>query len=134
MVDRALNVDTFYTGIQVEGIDVGGKTMEEAKALLEKHEKSLLPDVKIKAVYGQKEYTVDNTYLSFESTLEAALEEAYQYAREGERDERYALVEALETQPKNFEVKAEFDADEKKVGELVKKSRRSSTARLRKPM
>ena len=121
MVDRALNVDTFYTGIQVEGIDVGGKTMEEAKALLEKHEKSLLPDVKIKAVYGQKEYTVDNTYLSFESTLEAALEEAYQYAREGERDERYALVEALETQPKNFEVKAEFDADEKKVGELVKK-------------
>ena len=35
MVDRALNVDTFYTGIQVEGIDVGGKTMEEAKALLE---------------------------------------------------------------------------------------------------
>ena len=48
MVDRALNVDTFYTGIQVEGIDVGGKTMEEAKALLEKHEKSLLPDVKIK--------------------------------------------------------------------------------------
>ena len=68
----------------------------------------------IKAVYGQKEYTVDNTYLSFESTLEAALEEAYQYAREGERDERYALVEALETQPKNFEVKAEFDADEKK--------------------
>ena len=50
MVDRALNVDTFYTGIQVEGIDVGGKTMEEAKALLEKHEKSLLPDVKIKAV------------------------------------------------------------------------------------
>ena len=68
-----------------------------------------------------KRQTVDNTYLSFESTLEAALEEAYQYAREGERDERYALVEALETQPKNFEVKAEFDADEKKVGELVKK-------------
>ena len=32
-----------------------------------------------------------------------------------------ALVEALETQPKNFEVKAEFDANEKKVGELVKK-------------
>ena len=29
--------------------------MEEAKALLEKHEKSLLPDVlKIKAVYGQR--------------------------------------------------------------------------------
>ena len=34
MVDRALNVDTFYTGIQVDGIDVGGKTMEDAKALL----------------------------------------------------------------------------------------------------
>ena len=77
--------------------------MEEAKALLEKHEKSLLPDVKIKAVYGQKEYTVDNTYLSFESTLEGRpWKEAYQYAREGERDERYALVEALETQPKKL--------------------------------
>ncbi len=40
MVDRALNVDTFYTGIQVEGIDLSGKTMEEAKTLLEKHEKN----------------------------------------------------------------------------------------------
>lgn len=121
MVDQTLNVDTFYTGIQVEGIDIGGKTMEEAKALLEEHEKSLLPDVKIKAVYDKKEYTVDNTYLSFDFTLEATLEEAYQYAREGDRDERYALVQELETQPKNFEVKTEFDANEKKVDDLVKK-------------
>ena len=120
MVDRALNVDTFYTGIQVEGIDLGGKTMEEAKKLLEKHEKNLLPDVKIKVVYDKKEYTVDNTYLSFDSTMEAALNEAYQYAREGDRDQRYALVQALETQPKNFEVKPQFDADEKKVETLVK--------------
>ena len=58
MVDRALNVDTFYTGIQVEGIDVGGKTMEEViKALLESM-RNLCFLMKIKAVYGQKEYTV----------------------------------------------------------------------------
>ena len=88
MVDRALNVDTFYTGIQVEGIDVGGKTMEEAKALLEKHEKSLLPDVKIKAVYGQKEYTVDNTYLSFESTLAVSYTHLDVYKRQGPQRRR----------------------------------------------
>lgn len=120
MVDKALNVDTFYTGIQVEGIDLSGKTKEEAKKLLEEHEKNLLPDVKIKVTYDKKEYTVDNTYLSFSSTLDATLDEAYEYAREGDRDQRYALVQELETKPKNFEIKTQFDADEKKVDELVK--------------
>ena len=48
------------------------------------------------------------------------MNEAYQYARKGTGIKRYALVQALETQPKNFEVKPQFDADEKKVETLVK--------------
>ena len=63
-VDEALADPTFYQGIVVEGIDLGGKTKEEAKVLLEEKELALRPNVDIKATYqdqvfalGQDDFT-----------------------------------------------------------------------------
>ena len=121
LVDSTLNVDTFYSGIRVEGVDLSGKTMEEAKALLEKEEQEFLPEVDIKLTYDKKEYKLDNSYLKFETVLEETLNQAYQYGREGSEDERYAMVEALKTQPKDFEVTGAYEPDEEKIDELVAK-------------
>ncbi len=63
MVDRALNVDyLLYRDSGRRDRCRRQRLWRKQKALLEKHyEISLLPDVKIKAVYGQKGTTVDNT-------------------------------------------------------------------------
>lgn len=37
--------ETFYPGVVVDGVDLGGKTMEEALALLSSHETASVPGV-----------------------------------------------------------------------------------------
>ena len=34
LVDRTVNTETFYEGVVVEGIDLGGKTLDQAKEAL----------------------------------------------------------------------------------------------------
>ena len=57
-VDEALADPTFYQGIVVEGIDLGGKTKEEAKVLLEEKELALRPNVAIKATYQDQVFAL----------------------------------------------------------------------------
>ena len=53
-----LRADTYYAGTVVEGIDLGGKTREEAQKALEAAEPALLPKIDIVLTYGDKSWTL----------------------------------------------------------------------------
>ena len=80
----------FLRGIQVEGFDVGGKTLEEAKSLLAVRGPSLLPRVSLTVVYEGKEYKYENEDLEFSYDINSVIERAYEYSNyvigEGSRD------------------------------------------------
>lgn len=103
-VAAAIDVPTFYQGITVAGVDVGGKTMEEAKAAVSKVEPTLRDKYDITMAYGDKNWKLTEDDFSFQFNTEEVLKEAYAYAREGDREERYRQVEELKTKPKDFKI------------------------------
>ena len=69
----------FLKGIQVAGIDLGGKTLAEAKALLAVKGTTLLPDINLTVNYEEKDYTFTNKDFEFSYDINKAVEEANKY-------------------------------------------------------
>lgn len=114
-VDEALADPAFYQGIVVEGIDLGGKTKEEAKELLKEKELALRPDVDIKATYQDQTFSLGQDDFTYTYNTDEILDQAYQVGRTGEREERYQKIQDLKEDPESFSLEAELDVNEEAV-------------------
>ncbi len=115
-VDEALADPTFYQGIVVEGVDLGGKTKEEAKELLADKEQALRPNVDIKATYQDQVFSLGQEDFAYTYHTDEVLEEAYQVGRSGEREERYQKIQDLKENPENFSLgEAELVIDDETI-------------------
>ena len=80
----------FLKGIQVEGFDLSGKTLEEAKSLLYVRGASLLPQVSFSVIYEGLEYRYSNDDMIFSHNMNDVVERAYEYSNyviaEGSKD------------------------------------------------
>lgn len=103
-VSELIDTDLFYHGIVVQGVDLGGKSMSEAKAAVEAALPSTAPSVKIQVSYGDREWEITENDLQLQYNTDEVLQEAYAYARSGDREERYRQVLALQTTPKTYSV------------------------------
>ncbi len=123
-VSNTINVDTFYNGISVCGVDLSGKTMQEAKDLIYEVEPSLRPDMKINIYRGNN--IVDalvNDDFDFTYNTDEVLDTAYNTARSGDDENRFTEVKELEKNPINFTVLATLDTDSlDKASEKIAKS------------
>lgn len=121
-VAAAIDKNTFYSGIVVQGVDLGGKTMEQAKAEITKLEPSLRDKYDIAVKYKDKSWKITEDDLTFAFNTDSVLKEAYSYARSGDRESRYAQVLALKTTPKTYQVTntMSYDGLEAKLKEMVK--------------
>ena len=104
-----LSADTFYPGIVVNGVDLGGKTMSQAKTALKDAEKSIRDSYQITIKYKEKTWTMTEDDLEFSYDTDKVLKEAFQYARTGEEDERYQKILALQETPKTYSISCKLD-------------------------
>lgn len=121
-INSVIDVDTFYKGIVVQGIDLGGKTMDEAKAEIKQLEPDLRGKYDIKIQYKDKTWNITEDDLTVTFNTDSVLQEAYSYARSGDRTERYNQVLALQQTPKNYEIanSVSYDNIDAKLKEMVK--------------
>ena len=109
LVSEAIDTDAFYPGIVVGGADLGGKDMKAAKAAVE----AALPPEESGAgltlTYEGRSWSVPERDLGYRYNTDAVLGEAYSYARSGDREERYRLVEQLRTHPKTYALEKTLD-------------------------
>lgn len=106
---EALDVDTFYPGISINGVDVSGKTKEETALLFAQDPSLNTPTVSvILSVQGQN-YPLDVSRIGISSNLSEMIDEAYSYGRTSTLTEetealveRYNTVQLLTASPKNF--------------------------------
>lgn len=115
--------NTFYKGVVVEGVDLGGMTMEEAAAELKDVEQTLGADCRVTMNYEGKSWELTKDDLTFTYDTEEVLREAYDYARSEEDEaERVRMIAELETQPKTFSITAspEMAGLKEKLTELTK--------------
>ena len=108
---EAVNIDTFYNGVMVNGVELGGYTMEEAKEKLNSDINEKIKDEIIELKDGsgnafQLKYSDFDGKYNIDDTLLAA----YNYARNGDIKERYKLIKDLENNPKDFEAEFTYNA------------------------
>ncbi len=101
-ISAAIGTDRFYSGIRVEGVDLGGMTMQQALEAVHAKEKSAAPRYDIRITYGEKSWRITQDDMTFSSDAQKVLNEAHGYARSGDEETRYAQVQALKTSPKNY--------------------------------
>ncbi len=121
-VSAVIDVDTFYPGIVVQGIDLGGKTMDQATAAMKQLEPTLRDKYNITIQYKDKSWKITENDFSFAFDTDSVLKEAYSYARQGDREERYRQVTALKTTPKTYEITntMSYDGIDGKLKDMIK--------------
>ncbi len=121
-ISAAIDTDRFYPGIVVHGIDLGGKTMEQAKAALKELEPTLRGKYDVKVEYDGKSWNITENDLSFTFNTDSVLKEAYDYGRSGDRNERYQKVMDLKQNPKKFEITntMNYDGLDAKLKDVVR--------------
>jgi len=127
-MQAALNVDTFYPGIKIDGIDVGGKTKQEALTLVEEKLSEAETPVTLTFLVNEKEYTLDPEAISAANNVEKVIEDAFLYNRSSDLAEetealtaRYEILLGLANKPMDFPVEKTFGTENlaKAVTELL---------------
>lgn len=121
-ISSVIDATTFYKGIVVQGIDLGGKTMEQATDAVKALEPSLRDKYDITVKYKDKNWKITEDDFVFTFDTEQVLKEAYAYARSGSSEERYKMITALAVTPKTYQVShtMTYDALKTKLSKMVK--------------
>jgi vancomycin resistance protein YoaR len=121
-ISAAIDIDTFYNGIIVQGVELGGKTMEQAQAAIKQVEPGLRGKYDIKIHYKDQNWNLTEDDLVFNFDTDSVLKEAYAYGRTGDRELRYQQVTDLQTTPKTYQITntMNYDGIDDKLKEMVK--------------
>ena len=121
---KELNTGTFYEGIIIDGIDLNGKTKEEALTLLSDQVQSNAPKIELEYKVNGETYPLDLSSIPMDNNFKEIADEAFNYGRPSEDasaselSECYTLVQELKSTPKSFTTEHKVSTDG--VGDLVK--------------
>ncbi len=87
--------DTFYEGIVLDDVPLGGMTLQEASERFEKAEEELLANFRAELVYEDQSWVFTSKDIMVRTDWREKLDELYQLARQGELSERYNEVEEI---------------------------------------
>lgn len=100
-----------YSGISVDGIDLGGKTKDEAENVIKEYVKSLKnKKIHIKTDLASIEYTLKDFGMKSNSSI--VLEDAYAYGKIGNIIRRYKDQKDSKYQPVNFILEKKIEKKE----------------------
>lgn len=91
-MEEAVNINTIYNGISVNGTDISGKTKEEALQQLQQEADVHLGNQKITIQKEDKIWDIPFSDLDVKYDIEASVEQAWEIGRTGELKDRYKAV------------------------------------------
>lgn len=106
-----INSGVFHDGIVVEGVSLGGKTMEEALPALKEAEAAISSGIRLTLTAGDTSRVVDAALFKPAFNTAAVLEEAMAVGRSGSLDDLLALLEELAATPRTFQIDYTVDTD-----------------------
>lgn len=116
---QAIHVNTFYDGVSVDGIVIGGMTYDEAKNALRSREEELLMDARITVSYDDQKTTMDAEELGISTNLDSILKNAFtEGAQAKPLDQKYDDIIEM-TEGKDFSIQLELD--DTKLHNTIKK-------------
>jgi vancomycin resistance protein YoaR len=104
-----------YPGVTVAGVNLKGKSKEEAINLLKEEFGQEVLKKKINVSAGEKVYTIDYKKLNAKYDIENVVDEAFNYGKDLEMFDKHKLIKSSSSKPYELE----FSYDDKYIGEIV---------------
>lgn len=95
---------TYYEGITIEGIPVGGMTRQQALNALSGEVQAMRSAVRLTLPYDGVSQVLTGADLNLEDNLEQVLEEALLLGHSGSKSENKKVIESLAESGRNFEI------------------------------
>jgi vancomycin resistance protein YoaR len=92
---KVVEQDTFYDGIFLDEVSLGGMSLAEASDHFRENAEAILSGLSVTLTYGEESWVFDHEDIQAQIDWEDKLNELYQLAREGELEQRYEQVEEL---------------------------------------
>lgn len=106
--------DVIYPGVKIAGIDVGGKTKEKAKELVENN----ITDTKINKLdikINNKVFTLDISKTKISNNIDETLDSAFNYGKNESLTSKYKLIKSGELK----EYKLRYSIDDGEINKFV---------------
>ena len=120
-IAQAVDVDTFYDGVFVDNIALSGLTYDQAKEKVLAQRQKEQDAIAVTVVLDENNVKYTAADMKVTTDVEDVLTKAMQVGRTGTRDERYAYIQQLPTNPVKLTTTMTVDpsALEAKVRELA---------------
>lgn len=101
--------ETFYPGVYVDGVNLGGMTMDEARQALGEKSGQTAEDFEIILAAGDLKWRISSQEVPLTWNTEDVLRRAYAVGRKGSLEERYMQARKLENMGEYFETGFTYD-------------------------
>jgi len=108
---EVVEVHTFYNGVWVDDIDLGGMTFEEASDILSQKASEMLEKIRFELVYGDKRWVFNYKDINAYTDWDTKIVEAYEAGRKGTLEERYNKVKEIEANGFKVQTSLYYDLD-----------------------
>ena len=101
-ISQLVSRDTYFPGVTVDGMDLGGMTREDAGALVEGRQTQAASEFSLIVAGGEKRWriTADEVPMTFNAGV--VLDQAYRVGRVGTLEERYAQIQQAAQEGKQY--------------------------------
>lgn len=106
-----LETGTYMEGVTIEGIDVSGMTMAQAREPVEEKAQQLVADTKATYIALENTYVLDSTHMGLTADTEGVLEEALLYAKVGTAEEIREQEQKVRTEGVDFLIPLEVNEE-----------------------
>lgn len=114
-INRVVSTSTFYSGITVDGVDLGGLTEEAAQTLLYQANGARLDNIKINISYDNRQWVFGYKDISASLDIDTKLNQAFQSGRSGNIVQRYFSVRKIESAGYSFKTDLVCNPDQLEV-------------------
>ncbi len=109
--EAVLDTDAIYPGVSVMGIELGGKTLNEARTLINQEVNEQILTHEVVLVYEDIEWTYTFEELGVSADTEAIAQRAFDVGRSGDLRQRSQYVSQLESKSEDMQIDTAFDVD-----------------------
>ena len=116
-ISKTVSQNTYFPGVTVDGVDLGGMTREEAGQLFAGRQNQTASEFSLIVAAGDKRWKITSEQVPVTFNAETILDQAYNVGRVGTLEERYARIQQAQQEGAHYVTG--FDYDRSAVDALV---------------
>lgn len=101
---------TFYDGVVIDGVDVGGRKYDEVLAYFQEKDDSYAQALSFSFTFNGLRWSLSAADLGYSTNTRSIIDSAHRIGRYGTLEERYAQVNRVQTEGMSYSITRNYDA------------------------